>query len=120
VRPVWRECFRVLNSPGRLLAGFMNPDYFLFDHDAIQEGGPLVIHHRLPFPNDRNLPKEKLKEKLMQRVQVVFSHSLTHQIGGQTEAGFLIAGLYEDKWTDEATRLSSYMPTSIATLAIKR
>ena len=28
--PVWRECFRVLRSGGTLLAGFMNPDLFIF------------------------------------------------------------------------------------------
>jgi SAM-dependent methyltransferase len=32
--PVWRECYRVLKPAGRLLAGMMNPCYFLFDHDA--------------------------------------------------------------------------------------
>jgi SAM-dependent methyltransferase len=30
VRPVWRECFRVLNSNGAMLAGFMNPAAFIF------------------------------------------------------------------------------------------
>ena len=29
--PVWRECFRVLRPGGALLAGFVNPDVFIFD-----------------------------------------------------------------------------------------
>ena len=34
VNVVWRECFRVLRPGGHLLAGFMNPSFFLFDHDV--------------------------------------------------------------------------------------
>jgi SAM-dependent methyltransferase len=30
---VWLECHRVLRRGGALLAGFMNPDVFLFDHE---------------------------------------------------------------------------------------
>ncbi|WP_257016499.1 class I SAM-dependent methyltransferase [Streptomyces sp. Ag82_O1-15] len=32
--PVWRECFRVLRPGGTLLVGFLNPDVYLFDHEA--------------------------------------------------------------------------------------
>jgi hypothetical protein len=44
---------------------------------------------------------------------------LDSQIGGQIAAGFTIAGFYEDKWSDEAIILNKYMPTSMATLAVK-
>ncbi|MCJ8273329.1 MAG: hypothetical protein MJK04_28505, partial [Psychrosphaera sp.] len=50
---------------------------------------------------------------------IEFSHSLDSQIGGQIAAGFTINGFYEDKWSDEALVLNKYMPTSMATLAIK-
>jgi len=39
VRPVWREAFRVLRPGGTLLAGFMNPVYYLFDFFALEAGG---------------------------------------------------------------------------------
>ena len=39
VAPVWRECHRVLRPGGRLLAGMMNPCFFLFDHDDVERGG---------------------------------------------------------------------------------
>jgi hypothetical protein len=50
---------------------------------------------------------------------MTFSHCLEAQIGGQLEAGFLLAGLYEDDWNDEATALNRYMPTSLATLGVR-
>ena len=46
-----------------------------------------------------------------------FSHSLEDQIGGQIDAGFVIAGLYEDDFP--GTELAKYAPAFIATKAIK-
>ncbi len=62
VRVVWRACFRVLSAPGRLLAGFMNPDFYLFDHDALEQGGPLVVRNRLPFSDAPQPAPEKAIE----------------------------------------------------------
>jgi hypothetical protein len=97
----------------------MNPDYFLFDHDSLEAGEPLVVCNRLPYSDVDDLPPARLELKREGRVAFEFSHSLDDQIGGQIEAGFLLAGFYEDRWSDEATRLNGYMPTSMATLAIK-
>lgn len=119
VRVVWRECHRVLAIGGRLLAGFMNPAFFLFDHDSVDTGEPLLVRNRLPFSVATDLPPAKLKQRLDGPVALEFSHSLNDQIGGQIDAGFVIAGFYEDGWTDEASRLNPYMPTFIATLALK-
>ncbi len=119
VRIVWRECHRVLAVGGRLLAGFMNPAYFLFDHDSLEAGEPLLVRNRLPFAEAADLPQTGLKQRLDEQMALEFSHSLNDQIGGQTDAGFVIAGFYEDGWTDEASRLNPYMPIFIATLALK-
>jgi len=120
VRVVWQECYRVLGMQGRLLSGFMNPDYFLFDHDALEAGEPLLVRNRLPFSESTDSPQNRLQERLDKCEALVFSHSLNDQIGAQIDAGFLIAGFYEDMWSDDATRLNAFMPTSIATLAIKQ
>ena len=48
-----------------------------------------------------------------------FSHTLEDQIGGQIDAGFLLAGLYEDYAGDDSDPLSRYMPTYLATRALK-
>ena len=47
--PVWRESFRVLRPGGLLLAGFMNPDIFIFDVTALDEREEFVVRHPLPF-----------------------------------------------------------------------
>lgn len=117
--PVWRQCARVLEPGGRLLSGFVNPDYWLFDHDAIEAGAALEASRRLPFVASRDLPKKEVQRRIRNREALEFSHSLQSQIGGQIEAGLLIAGFYEDGWSDAATRLNAFMPTSFATLAIK-
>ncbi len=119
VRPVWRECSRVLATSGRLLSGFMNPDFFLFDHDAIEAGEPLLARNTLPYSDLVDLTEERCQAKVGRLEALEFSHSLDDQIGAQIEAGFVIAGFYEDRWTDEATRLNPHMPTSMATLGIK-
>ncbi len=119
VRPVWRECYRVLRPAGRLLSGFMNPPFFLFDHEAMDAGEPPVARFALPFSDLQHLPEEQLASRLERLEAMEFSHSLDDQIGGQIDAGFRIQGFYEDRWNNEATPLNHLMPTSMATLAIK-
>jgi len=112
--PVWREAFRVLRPGGILLAGFMNPDIFLFD-DAALERGELVVRHPLPF-STLDLPDAE-RERVYGDGPVEFSHSLTEQIGGQLAAGFSLTHLVEapHHWGPTARYLSGY----IATRAVK-
>ena len=119
VSKVWHECSRVLDESGRLLSGFMNPDFYLFDQAAINAGGPLVAKNKLPYSDVLSLSEDELSARRDQGIALEFSHSLDAQIGGQLAAGFLIAGFYEDRWEDSATALNAYMPTSMATLGVK-
>ncbi len=119
ILPVWRECFRVLRPGGRLLAGFMNPCFYLFDHDAIEQGAQPNVAYPLPYSDLASLTDEEIQLRVEQGEAVEFSHSLDTQIGGQLQAGFVITGFYEDRWDDDATPLNAYMPTSMATLAVK-
>ena len=118
VHKVWQECFRVLKPGGRLLAGFCNPAMYLFDYDKAEADGKLEVVNALPYA-DVEQGDEHIKARLAKNEALEFSHSLDSQIGGQLAAGFVIHGMYEDRWTDEAMPLNPYMPTSIATLAIK-
>ena len=118
VRPVWAEAFRVLRPGGALLAGYNNPARYLFDWDAY-ERGILEIKHPIPY-SDAELSEEKRRQQLESGEFLEFSHTLETQIGGQIEAGFLIAGFYEDTDKKEVgDLLSKYMPVYIVTRALK-
>jgi SAM-dependent methyltransferase len=116
VRPVWREAFRVLRRGGSLLAGFCNPLLFIFDEDD-EERGILRVRHKLPFSTLESLTEPERQRRLDAGEPLQWSHSLDAQIGGQLEAGFLIAGFYEDDFP--GTELAKYAPAFIATRAIK-
>ncbi len=120
VHVVWRECFRVLRPGGRLLAGFMNPSYYLFDHAASIETGELIATASLPYSDivEQNRNPNR-KAEIHDGMPFEFGHLLQDQIGGQLRAGFLLAGLYEDWWDDAQTPLNRLSPTTLATLALK-
>lgn len=114
IRPVWREAFRVLRHGGTLLAGFMNPVFYMFDLEKADKG-ILEVKYKLPHA-DSNYPE--IVDKLLAAGDALeHSHSLTDQLGGQMEAGFHIIGLYEDYHGTSA--VSEFTPTYIATRAVK-
>jgi SAM-dependent methyltransferase len=116
VRPVWREAFRVLRPGGSLLAGFMNPVSCLFDLFAL-ERGELRVAHSIPYSDLASLSDDD-RAKLAERDEPLeFGHTLEDQIGGQIAAGFALAGFYEE--IDPGSILGRYLPTFIATRAIK-
>jgi SAM-dependent methyltransferase len=116
VRPVWQEAFRVLKFGGSLLAGFLNPVIYLFDH-RLAEKGALQVRHALPYSDLSSIPKEECRQLIEKGDPLEFGHTLADQIGGQTRAGFLIKGFYEDYHRTHPA--AQFTPTYIATLAIK-
>ena len=120
VRPVWRECFRVLRSGGVLLAGFTNPIRYIFDDERMLNGN-LQVRHSLPYSDLTDLNEtDRRRAVLDKQVPLEFGHTLEDQIGGQIEAGFVITGFREDRHDDgESDPLSKFMPTYIATRAMK-
>ena len=116
VRPVWQECYRVLRHGGSLLAGFNNPLVYLFDFPALEKG-EFVVRHKAPYSDAACLTPEELKDLRDNGEPLEFGHTLWDQIGGQTDAGFLIAGFYED--VEPTDPLSQYIPIFIATRALK-
>jgi SAM-dependent methyltransferase len=116
VRPVWRECHRVLRAGGALLAGFSNPVQFIFDQ-ALQDEGVLEVRYKLPYSDLTSLDDD-VRQRYQEDLQPLeFGHSLEDQIGGQIDAGFVVAGFYEDRW--DGIKLAEYMPTFMATRAVK-
>lgn len=88
VRPIWRECFRVLRRGGELLSG---TDHFV---NYIVDDAEERIVNALPFDPLKN--PEQMEQLRRDDCGVQFSHSLEEQIGGQLEAGFQLLELYED------------------------
>jgi SAM-dependent methyltransferase len=116
VRRVWAEAYRVLRHGGALLAGFNNPVVYIFDLE-LAERGHLQVKNALPYSDLVSLTEEQKRRCVEQGNPFEFSHSLEDQIGGQLDAGFLLAGFYEDYSPGEV--IADYMPTFIATRAVK-
>lgn len=116
IRPIWRECFRVLKPGGVLLAGFVNPVLHLFD-DGKMKRGEFVVRHRIPYSDLDGLTETELRRSKDDREPLYFGHTLRDQIGGQIDAGFVLTGFYEDggmEW-----KLSEYIPCFAATRAVR-
>ena len=111
VRPVWRECWRVLKPGGTLLSGVDHYVNFIVDEDERE-----IVNH-LPFdPLADTAQRSKLEAD---GAGFQFSHSLEEQIGGQLEAGFTLLDLYED--TNGVGRLHELnIPTFLAMRSVKR
>ena len=111
VKPVWRECFRVLKPGGFLLSG---TDHYV---NYIVDGEEKMIINHLPF--DPLSDPEQMKQLTDDDAGVQFSHSLEEQINGQLEAGFTLLELYED--TNGEGRLHELnIPTFLVMRSVKR
>jgi SAM-dependent methyltransferase len=118
VRPVWREAYRVLRRGGDMLAGFANPIRYVFD-EQLEKQGQLVVRHSLPYSDLTSL-NDSEREQVMQQRPLDFGHTLEDQIGGQLDAGFVINGMFEDRFPEEDMDLASrFFATFIATRASK-
>lgn len=113
--PVWREAFRVLRTGGILMAGFMNPDVFIFDVPALEERDELVVRHPLPF-SSLDLPDDE-RQRSYGDGPIEYRHTLTEQIGGQLAAGFTLTHFAEAPHHADAT--ARYISGYFATRAIK-
>jgi SAM-dependent methyltransferase len=120
VRPVWAEAFRVLRRRGVLLAGFSNPVTYLFNYDLADRTGILQVKYALPYSDLTSLAAEERQRYIETGTALEFSHTLEDQIGGQLDAGFLLTGFSEDAYGEEENDLlTNYMPTFMATRAVK-
>ncbi len=118
ISSIWSECARVLKPGGRLLAGFVNPAFFLFDHHHLEETGEPRVAHKLPYSDLSSQDPADLQAQLDAKVCLEFSHSWEEQIRGQCAAGLAIADFFEDDWDAESTKLQGWMPMYAATFAV--
>lgn len=110
VKPIFKECFRVLKKGGILLCGLDNGILYAFDDTETE------IKYKLPF--DPLHDPQQYEDSIKNDWGIQFSHTLEEQIGGQLEAGFVLTDLYED--TSGSGKLHEYnIPTFLATRAVK-
>lgn len=114
VKPVWRECARVLKKGGILLAGFGNPISCIF-HVGKFERGILQVENSIPYADIEHLDDPETKA-IAEADGYLWSHTLEDLIQGQIDAGFAITGFYEDIG---GCALDPYIPSSMATKAVK-
>lgn len=120
VNLVWKECSRVLKKGGILISSFYNPVVFVEDRaSAYKEQGIIQPRFKIPYADLTDLTQVELQQKIEKGEAVVFGHSLKDLIGGQTKAGLAIVD-YEEAWQPNPRFvIDAYIPTFIATLAIK-
>jgi hypothetical protein len=75
----------------------------------------MEVKYKLPYADIEH--SEMRERQLANGWPLEYSHSITDQLAGQTDVGFHIIGLYEDR--HNGTAISDYTPTYIATRAIK-
>ena len=110
VRPIWKECYRVLKPGGFLLSGVDHYINYIVDDEEKQ------IVNCLPF--DPTINEEQRKQLERDDCGMQFSHTLEEQITGQLEAGFTLLDLYED--TNGEGRLHEMnIPTFLAMRSVK-
>ena len=110
VRPVWRECFRVLKTGGYLLSGVDHYANYIVDSEE------KAIVNSLPFDPLAN--PQQMEQLRAEDAGVQFSHTLEEQIGGQLDAGFTLLELYED-FNGEGRLHDMHIPTFLAMRARK-
>ena len=110
VKPIFKECFRVLRPGGALLGGYDNGVNYLVNDDET------AIVNTLPFNPLKN--PAQMQQLRGTDCGVQFSHTMEEQLGGQLEAGFRLTDLYED--TNGSGRLHEMgIPCFVAVRAVK-
>lgn len=111
VKPIFKECNRILKKGGILLSGLDNGINFIVDEETESK-----IVHSLPFDPLKN--PDQMEELQKEDSGVQFSHTMEEQLGGQLEAGLILTHLYED--TNGRGFLHEHnIPSFIATRAVK-
>lgn len=113
VKPVWRECARVLRRGGALLTGFIQPHTYCLDlQDDVYN-----LRFSVPYSDITSMSEEERVRRFGADTPMEFGHTFTDQLGGQMAAGLHLVDMFEDITPEEP--LSKFMPGFMATRAVK-
>jgi len=88
VKPIFKECARILKHGGILLCGLDNGVNYLVNDDET------MIVNTMPF--DPLVNEQQRKQLEEDDCGMQFSHTIDEQIGGQLEAGLALTHIYGD------------------------
>lgn len=114
--PVWQECHRVLAPGGRLMAGFVQPAFWIFD-DVEAGKGNLVVRHGVPYSDLTDITDEERAAYAAKDEPLCFGHDFGRLLGAQCAAGFAIVDVFEDSMGGHA--LDAHLKVTMATLATR-
>lgn len=117
VKQVWKECYRILKKGGILMTGFHNPVALQFDEEEAKKK-KLFFRHKQPYSDLISITPTELEKFKSASEPLVFGHTLTDLIGGQSEAGLVLTDMFEDYYGNDHP-LDLYMPAFLATRAQK-
>jgi SAM-dependent methyltransferase len=119
--PVWAECSRILKPTGVLMTGFLNPDEFVFDPDALDKEGRFVVRYPLPYVELDTLDKGQIAERRRDYQMFHFNHTMEAQLGGILRAGFVVTHFFEDHRPEsDQNPIRDFMPSYFVVRAERR
>lgn len=91
VKPVFKECYRVLKKGGSLIIMAPNPINYVCDFVEDDNGGYYKAINRMPYNSAEHEDQDGWIE---------YGHTMEDYIGGQIECGFVIDGYVECQMED--------------------
>jgi ubiquinone/menaquinone biosynthesis C-methylase UbiE len=95
VRPMYEHVFRILRPSSYFLTSITNPVLYLFDEQKALKN-KLKIKYTIPYSALKSPSKKAVERLLKGHDTIEFSHTLSELLGGITDSGFIIDGIYSD------------------------
>ncbi|MBG0768261.1 MAG: hypothetical protein PWP25_395 [Sphaerochaeta sp.] len=95
VHSMYHHCYRILKPGGRLLTSITNPVLYLFDEKKALKNH-LRVKYTIPYSDLKSLGKKELEKRMRKNDTIEFSHTLQDLLGGLTDCGFHLTGVYTD------------------------
>ncbi|MGE4454793.1 MAG: class I SAM-dependent methyltransferase [Sphaerochaeta sp.] len=95
VHHMYTHCYRILEQGGRLLTSITNPALYLFDEKKALKN-KLKVKYTIPYSDLHSLSKQELEKRMQKKDTIEFSHTLEDLLGGLTDCGFHLTGIYSD------------------------